>query len=84
MECPNGRTGCRGHKHWHGGIKDGHVDCLKSAHPSDFPETFGTMLRHGQRSWYVRDHTAQGATDTEAHYRVTGVGACPPAGEANR
>lgn len=62
------------------------MDCLKLAHPSDFPETFGTMLRHGQRSWYVRDHSAHGATDTdtEAHYRATGLGTCPPAGEAKQ
>lgn len=32
---------------------DGYVACLTAAHPSDYPERFATMKRHGQRSWYI-------------------------------
>ena len=78
MRCPNGRSGCKGHKHFRGGSMDGHVDCLVYAHPSDYPETFGTIKRDGQRSWYVRDLSATKIPDTEAFYRFVGHGDHPP------
>ena len=63
---------------------DGHVSCLAIAHPSDYPETFGTVKREGQRSWYVRDHTATTGADTEVYYRFVGHGAELPAQEDPR
>lgn len=70
--CPSGRSGCKGHKHFHGGSMDGYVACLTAAHPSDYPERFATMKRHGQRSWYVRDHAYPHTTGTEVYYRFVG------------
>jgi len=74
VRCPNGRTGCAGHKHFRGGSMDGHVACLVYAQPSDYPSSFGTAKRDGQRSWYVRDLSVTGGSDTEAHYRFVGHG----------
>jgi hypothetical protein len=67
---------CKGHKHYRGGSMDGLVHHLTIAHPSDFPKSFGTLKRQGQRSWYVRDEAA--SSGTEVVYRCIGVGAeCP-------
>lgn len=51
---------------------DGQVQHLLSTHPSDYPQTMGTMLRHGQRSWYEIDYSA--SEGTEVVYRLVGVG----------
>lgn len=51
---------------------DGHVAHLVSADPSDYPQTFGTLLRDGQRSWYELDYEA--SDGTEAVYRFIGHG----------
>lgn len=51
---------------------DGDVHHLVHAHPSDYPQTFGTVLRDGARSWYEIDHNA--SEGTEAVYRFIGIG----------
>jgi len=67
---------CKGHKRYRGGIMDGLVHHLTIAHPSDFPRSFGTLKRQGQRSWYVYDEAA--SSGTEVVYRLAGIGAdCP-------
>lgn len=68
MDC----TKHKGHKRWIGGCMDGQVSHLVHADPSDYPQTFGTMLRNGTRSWYEIDYeTSEG---TEAVYRFIGLG----------
>ena len=62
----------KGHRHWVGGSMDGHVDHLIYAHPSDYPQTFGTLLRNGTRSWYEIDYEA--SEGTEVVYRFIGMG----------
>lgn len=68
------KLGCRnphkGHRHFFGGIRDGEIDHLVYAHEQDFPESMGTLLRQGQRSYYVidRDRTV----GTEAVYQFSG------------
>ena len=62
----------KGHKYYRGGKLDGDVQHLTSAHPSDYPRTFGTLLQHGQRSWYeIDDEASEG---TEVVYRFIGHG----------
>ncbi|MEV5819376.1 hypothetical protein AB0L22_09385 [Micromonospora haikouensis] len=51
---------------------DGQIAHLVNAFPSDYPQTFGTVLRHGQRSWYELDYDA--SDGTEAVYRFIGHG----------
>jgi len=51
---------------------DGEVHHLVYAHPSDYPQSFGTVLRDGQRSWYEIDYDA--SQGTEAVYRFIGTG----------
>lgn len=71
--CPNGRTGCKGHKHYTGGGSlDGRVSCLTFAEPSDYPSTLGTVRRGGARSWYEIDYEL--SEGTEAVYRFVGYG----------
>jgi len=66
----------KGHRYYTGGILDGHVAHLIYAHPSDYPQTTGTMLRDGTRSWYEIDYDA--STTTEVIYRFIGQGASFP------
>jgi hypothetical protein len=51
---------------------DGQVRHLVHTTPSDYPQTIGTLLRHGQRSWYELDYEASGGT--EVAYRFVGLG----------
>jgi len=62
----------KGHRRWVGGSMDGHVDHLVYACPSDYPQTFGTLLRSGQRSWYELDYEA--SDGAEAVYQFVGHG----------
>lgn len=62
----------KGHRHYVGGIMDGQVAHLVHAAPSDYPQTIGTVLRHGQRSWYELDY--ERSEGTEAVYRLVGLG----------
>jgi hypothetical protein len=68
MDC----TKHKGHRRWVGGCMDGHVDHLIYAHPSDYPQTFGTMFRNGTRSWYEIDYEV--SAGTEVVYRFIGHG----------
>jgi hypothetical protein len=68
----SGCTEHKGHRIYIGGIIDGQVAHLVSAHPSDYPQTIGTLLRHGQRSWYEIDHDA--SEGSEVVYRFIGLG----------
>ncbi|HEY1157588.1 MAG TPA: hypothetical protein VGE95_15020 [Arthrobacter sp.] len=72
MDC----TKHKGHRRWIGGSKDGHIDHLIHAVPSDFPKSYGTMLRNGTRSWYEIDHAA--SEGTEVVYRFVGLGRNAP------
>jgi hypothetical protein len=76
MDC----TKHKGHRRHVGGIMDGQVDHLTIAHPSDFPQTKGTLLRDGQRSWYEIDYDA--SVGTEVVYRFVGLGRDFPQREA--
>lgn len=62
----------KGHKRYVGGIMDGEVAHLSKASPSDYPQTFGTLLRNGTRSWYEIDYEA--SEGTEVVYRFIGHG----------
>jgi hypothetical protein len=62
----------KGHRRYVGGIMDGQVAHLVYAHPTDYPQTMGTVLRHGQRSWYEIDYEA--SEGTEVVYRFVGHG----------
>lgn len=62
----------KGHRRYVGGIMDGQVAHLICAHPTDYPQTLGTVLRHGTRSWYEIDYEA--SDGTEAVYRFIGHG----------
>ncbi len=62
----------KGHKRYIGGCMDGQIDHLVHAHPSDYPQTFGTLLRDGQRSWYEIDYEA--SRGAEIVYRFIGHG----------
>jgi hypothetical protein len=67
------RSDCHpGHRRYVGGGMDGHVAHLVYARPSDYPQTFGTSLRAGQRSWYEIDYEA--SQGTEVVYRFIGLG----------
>jgi len=70
VSCPNPEH--KGHAHYIGGIMDGQVKHLTIAHPSDYPMTFGTRLRNGQRSWYEIDYAA--SEGTTVVYRCIGHG----------
>ena len=54
----------------------GQVAHLVYADPSDYPQTLGTLLRDGQRSWYELDYEA--SDGTEAVYRFIGHGEAFP------
>lgn len=69
---PERLTCHKGHRYYVGGIMDGQVAHLTIAHPTDYPQTFGTMLRHGQRSWYEIDY--ERSEGTEVVYRFIGLG----------
>ena len=62
----------RGHKRYVGGIMDGQVSHLVHAAAGDYPQTMGTAVRNGQRSWYELDYEA--SEGTEAVYRFIGIG----------
>jgi hypothetical protein len=62
----------KGHMRYVGGCMDGEVAHLLYADPSDYPQTFGTLLRQGQRSWYEIDYEA--SEGTEVVYRFIGNG----------
>jgi hypothetical protein len=68
--CDNPRH--KGHRYYVGGIMDGNVAHLIYADPSDYPQTIGTLLRNGQRSWYEINYEA--SEGTEAIYRFIGLG----------
>jgi hypothetical protein len=61
-----------GHRRYVGGSMDGNVAHLVYTTPSDYPQTIGTLLRDGQRSWYELDYEA--SEGTEAVYRFVGLG----------
>lgn len=61
-----------GHRYYVGGSLDGNVAHLAHATTSDYPQTVGTLLRDGQRSWYEIDYEA--SDGTEAVYRFVGIG----------
>lgn len=61
----------KGHKRYIGGVMDGEVAHLTMADPSDYPQTFGTLLRNGVRSWYEIDYEA--SEGTEVVYRCIGI-----------
>lgn len=69
-----GRLDChKGHRFYvGGGSLDGQVTHLVYAHPSDYPQTIGTLLRSGARSWYELDYDASDGTNVV--YRFVGVG----------
>lgn len=69
MDC---ERGCRGHRRYVGGRLDGDVAHLVFADPSDYPQTMGTCLSGGTRSWYELDYDA--SNGTEAVYRFIGHG----------
>jgi hypothetical protein len=62
----------KGHRRFVGGIMDGQVDHLIHGAPSDYPQTIGTLLRDGQRSWYELDYEA--SEGAQAVYRFIGLG----------
>jgi hypothetical protein len=62
----------RGHRRYVGGPRDGHVDRLIHAAPSDYPQTMGSALIGGSRTWYVLDYDA--SEGVEAVYRFIGWG----------
>ena len=62
----------KGHRRYIGGIMDGQIAHLTGTHPSDYPQTIGTVLRNGQRSWYELDY--ERSAGTEAVYRCIGIG----------
>ena len=62
----------KGHKRYVGGCMDGEVAHLIYARPSDYPQTVGTLLRDGQRSWYEIDFEV--SEGTEVVYRFMGNG----------
>lgn len=62
----------KGHRHYVGGTMDGQTQHLVYATPSDYPMSFGTALRDGQRSWYEIDYDA--SHGTEVVYRFIGLG----------
>lgn len=62
----------KGHKRYIGGVMDGQISHLIYAHPSDYPQTFGTVLHNGSRSWYEIDYEA--SEGTEVVYRCIGLG----------
>lgn len=61
-----------GHRRYVGGSMDGNVAHLVYTTPSDYPQTIGTLLRDGQRSWYELDYEA--SEGAEAVYRFVGLG----------
>jgi hypothetical protein len=61
-----------GHRYYVGGIMDGQVSHLVYATPSDYPQTIGTLLHDGQRSWYELDY--ERSEQTEVRYRFVGLG----------
>jgi hypothetical protein len=69
-DCTNPRH--KGHRYYVGGTMDGTVQHLVYATPSDYPRTFGTALRDGQRSWYEIDDDA--SEGPEVVYRLIGHG----------
>ena len=75
MDC----TTHKGHRRYIGGIMAGTTQHLTHANPSDYPQTQGTLLRDGQRSWYELDYDA--SQGTEAIYRFIGIGPDFPAGD---
>ena len=62
----------KGHRYYRGGVMDGQIQHLVYANPSDYPQTKGTVLRDGQRSWYEIDYDA--SEGTEVVYRFIGLG----------
>lgn len=65
----NGECGSpqhKGHRRFAGGIMDGEISHLLYADPSDYPQTIGTLLRDGQRSWYEIDYEASEGTEAAA------------------
>jgi len=63
----------KGHKRYVGGPRDGEVDHLVFATPSDYPQTVGShMIGRPTRSWYELDYDA--STGVEAVYRFIGWG----------
>lgn len=72
-KCEIGCTEHKGHKRYTGGgSMDGQVTATIFAHPSDFPQTFGTVLRAGTRSWYEIDYEASEGTDVTYGFIGTG------------
>lgn len=72
----------KGHKRYVGGIMDGRIEHLTMATPSDYPQTCGTMLRDGTRSWYEIDYDA--SEGTEVVYRFVGHGRDFPGPETEK
>lgn len=47
-------------------LMDGQTSHLIHAHPTDYPQTIGTVLRAGTRSWYEIDYDASDGTEAMA------------------
>lgn len=69
---PCDRPTCKGHKRYMGGIMDGQIAHMTGTHPTNYPQTFGTLLRNGTRSWYEIDY--ERSEGTEVVYRFIGMG----------
>lgn len=62
----------KGYRHYVGGPRDGEIDHLIHAHPSDYPQTVGSHAFFGPRNWYEIDYDA--SDGTEVVYRYLGQG----------
>jgi hypothetical protein len=72
-DCSRYATEHKGHRYYFGGPRDGKVDHLVSATPSDFPMTLGShMLLGRRRNWYEIDYDR--SDGTEVAYRFIGDG----------
>lgn len=75
--CEPDCTKHKGHRRYVGGPRDGAVDSLIYADPSDYPQTMGSILMDsadgkGTRHWYEIDYEA--SVGTEVVYRFVGWG----------
>lgn len=70
--CDDPCTKHKGHRRYVGGPRDGAVDGLIYAHPTDYPMTMGSALISGTRHWYEIDYEASDGVETV--YRFIGYG----------
>jgi hypothetical protein len=62
----------KGHRLFVGGPRDGEITHLTVNTPKDFPQTIGSVLRRGTRSWYEIDYDA--SEGSVVVYRFLGMG----------